>query len=91
MINGEYKNTFKTKESDDDLLGNCICLVNDRKYLISSNKYKGCSIFNYGRIVSKEIKNIADNDNKGISMIKVNKQQNIFENSYYDYYYYAWC
>ena len=46
MINGEYKNTFNTKESDDDLYGFCICLLNDGKYLISSNRYGGCSIFN---------------------------------------------
>ena len=47
MINGEYKITFKTKYNDNDLYGNCICIVNDGKYLISSNKYKGCSIFTY--------------------------------------------
>ena len=46
MINEEYKITFKTKKSDGDLLGFCICLVNDGKYLISSNRYYGCSIFN---------------------------------------------
>ena len=45
MINGEYKITFKTKESDDYLFGSCICLVNDGNYLIRSNRYYGCSIF----------------------------------------------
>ena len=45
-IKGEYKITFKTKKSENDLYGNCICIVNDGKYLISSNRYGGCSIFN---------------------------------------------
>ena len=48
MINGEYKIFFKTKESDNDLYGICICMVNNGKYLISSNRYNGCSIFKFG-------------------------------------------
>ena len=47
MVNGEYKITFKKKEDDNDLHGNCICIVNNGKYLISGNKYCGCSIFKY--------------------------------------------
>ena len=48
MTNEEYKITFKIKERYNDFNGNCICRVNDGKYLISDNKYNGCSIFNYG-------------------------------------------
>ena len=47
MINGEYKISFKTKENYNVFNGNCICTVNDGKYLISDNKYSGCSIFSY--------------------------------------------
>jgi WD40 repeat protein len=46
MMNGEYKISFKTKESDNNLLS-CISLVNDGKYFISGNRYGGCSIYSY--------------------------------------------
>ena len=47
MINGEYKISFKTKENEEDLIGTCICVVNNGKYLISSNEHNGCNIFEY--------------------------------------------
>ena len=46
-MNGEYMISFKTKEHSNDFSGNYICTVNCGKYIISSNKHDGCSIFNY--------------------------------------------
>ena len=47
IINGKYTVSFKVKESNNDFNGNFVSVVNNGKYLISSNKYKGCSVFNY--------------------------------------------
>jgi WD40 repeat protein len=47
MINGEYKISFKGKENENSLKGNCMSMINNGKFIISSNNYGGCSIFNY--------------------------------------------
>ena len=45
IVNGEYKITSKIKINENNLLRS-VCMVNDGKYIIGSNKYNGCSIFN---------------------------------------------
>ena len=47
FVNGEYKITFKTKENENDLKGNCLSIVNNGKFIIGDNKYGGCSVFKY--------------------------------------------
>ena len=43
--NDKYYIYYISKENDNDLYGACVYTLNNGKYIISSNKHKGCSIF----------------------------------------------
>ena len=47
IMNGEYMISFKTKENDNELYGDIICILSKGKYIVSNNNFHGCSIFTY--------------------------------------------